>query len=63
MTERKETYDLNAENYTETELVSLVKYKGDINNATSSDISSHINKMIVSATNLLNFFNRQIQSY
>lgn len=51
MTERKETYDLNAENYTETELVSLVKYKGDINDATSSDISSHINKMIVSASN------------
>jgi len=49
MTEKKEDYDLNADNYSEKELTAVVKYKGDINTATASDISSHINKMIVSA--------------
>ena len=49
MAEKKEDYDLNADNYSEKELTAVVKYKGDINTATASDISSHINKMIVSA--------------
>jgi hypothetical protein len=50
MSEKPETYDLNAENYSERELVTVVKYKGDLNTVSAGDMSSHINKMIVSAS-------------
>ena len=49
MTEKKEDYDLDVDNYSENELIALIKYKGDITSARPVDISSHINNMIVSS--------------
>lgn len=42
-------YDLDVNNYTEGELIKVIKYPGDILAATPQLISSHINKMIVGA--------------
>ncbi len=49
MSVKDKAYDLDADNYTDRELVAVVKYGGDIDTATPADISSHINKMIAKA--------------
>lgn len=42
----KNTYELDVENYSEDELFKIIKYNGDINTITSSELTSHITRMI-----------------
>jgi hypothetical protein len=42
----KNTYELDVENYSEDELFKIIKYTGDINTITSSELTSHITRMI-----------------